>query len=359
MRLLMLVSDAHGSMGGIAQFNRDAIDALCGSAAVDEIVVLPRLVSEEFVPLAKVRYDLAAARGKLAFASHALREAAGGRFDLVICGHVNLMPVAAMAARIGGAKLALVVHGTDVWTRPGSLTAASVRRADLIISVSQMTLERMRRWLPGSKPDTAIVPNTVRLDRFGAGAKDTELVAKYGLAGRRVVMTLGRMAANEQAKGFDQVIEVMPRLLKSAPDLVYLCAGDGNDRPRLEAKARNLGLADAVIFTGRVPEERKADYYRLADAYVMASREEGFGIVVLEALACGVPVVGSKIDATREALLEGELGQTVDPNNSTELEQAILKAIDQPKGVPERLSYFGFANFEQRLRTALTPVMAA
>jgi glycosyltransferase involved in cell wall biosynthesis len=203
-----------------------------------------------------------------------------------------------------------------------------------------------------------VVPNAVRLERFGMGEKPPDLVLRYGLQGKRVIMTLGRMSANERAKGFDQVIELMPRLRAHCPDLVYLCAGDGDDRPRLEAKARDMRCADAVVFTGRIPEDRKPDYFRLADAYVMASRWEGFGIVVIEALACGVPVVGSTADATQEALLHGELGPAVDPDDPDALVAAILEALARPRRVPERLTYYAFENFQARLRAALQPLLA-
>ncbi len=181
----------------------------------------------------------------------------------------------------------------------------------------------------------------------------------YGLAGKRVVMTLGRMAADERAKGFDEVIALMPRLLARAPDLIYLCAGDGDDRARLEAKAAALGLAGAVVFTGNVPEAEKPDHYRLADAFVLASRGEGFGIVLLEALACGIPVLGSTADATQEALLDGELGPSADPGDPERLADAILAALARPRGVPQRLSHYAFDAFQRRMGEALAPVLAA
>jgi glycosyltransferase involved in cell wall biosynthesis len=176
---------------------------------------------------------------------------------------------------------------------------------------------------------------------------------RHGLADRTVIMTLGRMDSRERAKGFDEVIAAMPQLRKTRPDLTYLCAGDGDDRERLEEKARALGVADIVVFTGRIPEERKADYLRLADAYVMPSREEGFGFVILEALACGIPVVASAIDGTREALRNGELGTLVDPADPAALERVILDAVQRPKAVPAGLDHFLFANFARRLREAL------
>src|SRR5581483_442399 len=119
--------------------------------------------------------------------------------------------------------------------------------------------------------------------------------------------------------------------------------GDGNDRARLEAKAAQLGLSDRVVFAGYVPDEEKAAHYRLADAFVMPGRGEGFGIVYLEAMACGVPVVASKRDASREVVRDGELGIVVDPDAPGELRAGILAVLRCPKGtVPAGLSYFSF-----------------
>lgn len=356
----MLASDAHGGFGGIAQYNRDLIDALVSQPQVEEIVVLVRSIEDaDFTAPAKATYDRAAVGGAFAFIWRALRWAsAGGRFDLVLCGHVNLAPLALLARFIAGARLIVSVHGTDVWTRPPRcLTGVSLRAADMILSVSAFTVERMRSWLRGCIPPVVVIPNAIDPERFGPGRKDPDLTKRYGLGGKRVIMTLGRMAANERAKGFDELIELMPRLHDRRPDLIYLCAGDGDDRARLEAKACDLGCADTVVFTGRVPEERKADYFRLADAYVHPSQMEGFGIVLLEALACGIPVVGSTADATQEALLHGELGRAVDPFDSEALTEAILEAVNQPKRVPERLSHYAHDNFRKRVGRALDLVM--
>ena len=356
----MLASDAHGGFGGIAQYNRDLIDALVSQPQVDEIVVLVRgIENPDFAAPAKVTYDRAAAGGAFMFILRTLHWAAtGGRFDLVLCGHVNLTPLALVARWIAGARLVVCVHGTDVWTRPPRwVTGWSLRAADMILSVSMFTVERMRSWLRAPIPPVVVIPNAIDIERFGPAEKDPELVARHGLTGKRVIMTLGRMAANERAKGFDELIELMPRLRELCPDLIYLCAGDGDDRARLEAKARELGCQDIVLFTGRIPELRKADYFRLADAYIHPSQMEGFGIVLLEALACGIPVVGSTVDATEEALLHGELGRAVDPFDRQALTEAILEAINQPKRVPERLAYFAHANFRTRVGEALKLVM--
>lgn len=356
----MLASDAHGGFGGIAQYNRDLIDALVSQPHLEEIVVLVRDIENADLKVpAKVMYNRKAADGALAFILQTLHQAIlGGRIDLVICGHVNLTPLALLARWMTGARLVVSIHGTDVWTRPPRwVTGWSLRMADMILSVSAFTVERMRTWLKSPIPSVVVIPNAISGKRFSPGEKEPDLVERYGLAGKRVMMTLGRMAANERAKGFDELIDLMPQLNALCPNLVYLCAGDGDDRARLEGKARDLGCEDTVIFPGRIPEARKVDYFRLADAYVHPSQMEGFGIVLLEALACGVPVVGSTVDATEEALLHGELGRAVNPFDSHALTEAILEAIKQPKCVPERLSHYGHENFRARVGEAIKLVM--
>ena len=138
----------------------------------------------------------------------------------------------------------------------------------------------------------------------------------------------------------------------------HLVVGDGDDRPRLEAKVRSLGMGDRVVFTGYIPEGEKADHYRLADAYVMPGRGEGFGFVFLEAMACGIPVVGSTLDGSREALRQGALGILVDPHRPGDIQAGILAALKRPRGVvPEGLEYFSFENFEQRCHQILQHVI--
>ena len=135
-----------------------------------------------------------------------------------------------------------------------------------------------------------------------------------------------------------------------------MAAGDGPDKQRLQDKVSSLGLTDCVIFTGRIPDETKSDYYRLADLYVMPSQGEGFGFVILEALACGVPVVASRLDGTREAVLDGKLGILVDPRDPDSIAQGIQEGLRRPREVPEGLEYFSYSHFSERLRQALSSV---
>jgi len=183
--------------------------------------------------------------------------------------------------------------------------------------------------------------------------KRKDLLDHYKLENSILIMTLARLSGAEQYKGVDEVLEAMPALLEKEPRLKYLVAGDGDDRPRLERKAQSLGLSEKVIFAGMIKEADKADHFRLADAFVMPGRGEGFGFVFLEALACGVPAVGSQVDGSREALRDGMLGELVDPTNPESIKQGILKALAKPKAIPEGLGYFAWPAFAERVAAAM------
>ncbi|MGO8699651.1 MAG: glycosyltransferase [Limisphaerales bacterium] len=202
------------------------------------------------------------------------------------------------------------------------------------------------------------MPNSIAIEDFGPGTKDKSLAARYGIQNRKVLFTLGRLSEDERYKGIDEVLEALPVLGQAVPNIVYMVAGGGNDRARLEQKATALGVEDRVIFTGYVPEEEKAAYYRLADAFVLPGWGEGFGIVYLEAMACGIPVVASKLDASHEAVRHGELGVLVNPKNPAELQAGILEALRRPKGVvPKGLDYFSFQNFCQRCHSIVDQIL--
>jgi phosphatidylinositol alpha-1,6-mannosyltransferase len=122
-------------------------------------------------------------------------------------------------------------------------------------------------------------------------------------------------------------------LRKRFPDLVHVVAGDGDDRQRLEAVAAELAPG-IVRFLGFVPDAELPDLYRLADLYVMPSTEEGFGIVYLEAAACGLRVVGGRGGGTADAIPDERVGVIVDPADRTALSAAIEQQLAQGKADP-------------------------
>ncbi len=367
MTALAILTDTYGGRGGIAQVNRDLVDALVAYPGVDRVRVLPRVPTEGGAVPAGVSVAWEAAGGARAFLTALGRETVSGGYGVVVCGHLHLAPFAAVAAARAGVPLVVVAHGVEAWGPPhwpatqGRLATAAagaaLRRAARVVSVSALTRDRLVARFGVDPGRVAVVPNAVDLAAFGPGPPRADLAARYGLAGRTVLMTLARLSPHERYKGVDETLAVLPALAETVPDVAYLVCGGGDDRARLEAEARRLGVADRVVFAGYVPEDEKADHYRLADAFVMPGRGEGFGIVYLEALACGVPVVASSADASREAVLGGALGVVVDPDDQDAVREGILDALARPKGVPAGLDHFSQARFAGRWHAILDELL--
>ncbi len=357
MNILALLTIAYGGRGGIARHNRHLLEALCLSDGVESVVALPRVVAEEAVPFPRrltFRSDLAGSKrayinglAKLIFSN--------ASFDVVVCGHLNLLPLAYVAARIKRAELFLIVHGIESWDPPDLLRRHLAGSVDKLVSVSDFTRRKVLAWSNIPADRAIVIPNCIQTEGYGPGPKRADLLARYGLVGRRIVLTVGRLSANEQYKGHDELLEVFTKLPGELADVAYLIVGDGDDRARLVAKAEELGIGDRVVFAGYVPDEDMIDHYRLADVFAMPGRGEGFGIVYLEALACGIPVIASSADASQEAVLGGTLGKIVDPNDSDALVEAIKGQLECPLQISaEALSTFDKNAFNVRWSIACT-----
>ncbi len=362
MRILALVSDAFGGLGGIAQFNRYLLGALCAYPGVTEVVAVTRLCPLPLEPLPpKLTYVTSGINSKLWYLLAVLRRlVTPGKYELICCGHLNLLPLAYLAKCKTRPPLAVFIHGIEAWQPPRSAIAACVAaKVDAVISVSELTTARFLAWARLPRDRVFLLPNAVARQHYRVGRKNPDLLQRYGLAGKSVLLTLSRLCAAHNYKGIDEVLGVMPALAAELPEIAYLIVGDGDDRERLQAKARSLGVADRVVFAGFIPEKEKLDHYHLADAYVMPGWGEGFGIVYLEAMACGIPVLGSKLDGSREALRDGALGILVDPHDPDELRWGILEALNRPRGIiPPGLSHFSLENFTRRCHENVRRIMA-
>ena len=359
MRVLCLPTDGYGGHGGIAQHCRHLLGALAEDGRVEKIVAIPRVLPEASAPApAGIEYLTGRSPSLAGYLSAVLGHGVlCRRWQVVVTEHIHLLPLAALIAWLHQARLCLVIHGFEAWTRPlkrpACLLEWALNRLDVVVAVSRVTRERFGRW-SGLKDDRVkVIPNALPHVAGRTGPGVGALIERYAIGDGPVIMSMGRMSSTERAKGFDEVLGVLPALVESLPGIRYLLVGDGDDRHRLTRLAEELGIASRVIFTGRIGESEKADHFRLADAFVMPSRLEGFGYVFLEAMACGLPVVGSRLDGSNEPLMDGRLGTLVDPDDGDAIRRAILAAIAKGKSVPADLAHFSLAQFGARIRQAI------
>jgi phosphatidylinositol alpha-1,6-mannosyltransferase len=325
MRVLALVTEAFGGRGGIAQYNRDLLQALAVAPGVSALRVLPR-EAQAPAPTPAGIHQLSARSTRSSYAAAATVLAAMWAPDLIVCGHLYMAPLAVALAQRGAVPVWLQLHGIDAWQHSSVPRRWAAERCALVSCVSRHTRRQLLHWCNLPPHRVRVLPDTVD-PRFCPGTRDEALASRLGLAARRVVLTVGRLAASERYKGHDRVLRCLPGLLARYPDLIYAIAGDGDDRGRLESLARELGVAARVRFLGYVPDADLPALYRLADVFAMPSTGEGFGIVYLQALASGTPVVAGSGDASADPLRDGELGRLVDPSSELELAQAIAQSL--------------------------------
>jgi len=366
--IVALVMDAFGGRGGIAAYNRYLLQAVCSHPEVDRVVALPRSVPYDPGPMPpNLHFRTAAAGGKLHYgaAVAAFAAFANGGPELVVCGHLNLLPFAHLLRLRFHCPVLPVVYGNEAW-RPSVHASVNhlCRRIEEFVAIRKFTADRLRHWAGISDARFYYLPNCIDLAEFGAGPKRQDLVAKYRLQGRTVIMTAGRMDSREKNKGFDEVLETLPQLSVELPDVLYLAMGDGDDQARLEDKARTLGVADRVVFAGWVPEAEKADYYRLADVVAMPGSDPlydryPYRFAFLEPLACGVPVVGSELQdvAERDDPDTRQLLVQVNPHDRSDIKRGIIEALaKRGHGINPVLQKFSYQAFECSAHAMLNEV---
>lgn len=251
--------------------------------------------------------------------------------ERVFCGHINLAPLVNVFCRPLGIPYTVLTYGKEVWKPLPSLKRRSLQQADEIWTISRYSRDLLCQSNQITLEKVKILPCVIDGEKFTIGEKSPELTAKYGLEDHQILMTVARLWSGDIYKGVDVTIRALPKILSVFPDVKYLVIGRGDDQPRLAQLAKELGVENQVIFAGFVPTEDLVNHYRLADAYIMPS-QEGFGIVYLEAMACGIPVLSGDDDGSADPLQDGLMGWCVpyrDPDAVANACISILKNEDQ------------------------------
>lgn len=314
VKVLALLTDAFCGYGGIAQYNRDLISALETSEIISKIVVLVRIAPElqnEPGAVTPIRFGKKTVQhrprfGRLNYSLRALTTALRERPDIIISGHLFHGPLALAISKLVGAKLMCQLHGVEVWGPIKGSHLRALELADQVWCVSRDTKAHLDAKSGRSPPNTVVVPNTVAPNFVPMNRAEARLKFSFGEA--YSILSVGRLDSREQYKGHDRIIKEMPRLKEVRPDIQYFIAGEGDDQPRLENLVRDHGLDGCVTFLGKVPYADLPALYNAADLFALPSTGEGFGIVFLEAMACGTPAIGLDVGGAPDALCHGELG---------------------------------------------------
>jgi teichuronic acid biosynthesis glycosyltransferase TuaC len=312
----MWPSEAHPVFGGFVKRNTEALRA--HGAGVD---VVANTDPRTGVIPSVAKYAQLARRVR--------RHVAGKDYDAVI-GHY-LYPTAGMAntaARLAGAKLVLVVHGTDSRSvrrsDPWALASRrALRSADLVIAVSHALAHTLR--------DDLRLPSRIPIEVIHMGIDDGVFVpdstARSALAvgeSERIVLYVGNLV---HVKGLDVLQSAFERLVASGQaDRLVLVGGGPLEAGLREWASDNVALRNRVLLTGRIEQAEVARWMAAADVLALPSRNEGLGLVLLEAMACGTPCVASRVGGVPE-IVDGAVGALVPPDDPMALAAALARVL--------------------------------
>jgi phosphatidylinositol alpha-1,6-mannosyltransferase len=340
MKILYVGTDVDAK-GGIPRYSRYQVQALRGAWGEGAVRVfsLCRKEDDAFEEVLAIHHygGGTALASKLRFSASVVAHAARWRPDVVLANHISLSPVAAVAARAARGMAVLNVYGHEVWSGLRPRDRYGLQRSHRIIADCHFTSRYVASDLsiPGDRIVT--VWDCVDVDRFTPGEPAAGVPERYGIPprdGRLTLMTLGRPFEDQSHKGFHRLIQMMAKLPADAP-VRYVVAGDGPSRPALERRAREPDLAGRVFLTGSIHERDLADVYRACDVLALVSdrgkgRGEGVPLAVLEAAACGKPVLVGNQDGSQEAVVEGDNGFILDPFDLDALCDRVLRLAADP-----------------------------
>lgn len=287
--------------------------------------------------------------------------------DIVILNHINLSLIGIVIKLINPkCNVCLIAHGIEVWRPLNYIKNIFLKKyCDKIVCVSNFTKAQMVSR-HGANPSKCVVLNNavdpfIRLpDKF---EKPEYLLNRYGLThSNQVIFTLTRLASSEQYKGYEQVIKAISNLKKGFPGIKYVLSGqyDSGEEMRIRDLINAYQVNEAVILTGFLSENELTDHFLLADLFVLPSKKEGFGIVFVEALACGLPVICGNADGSTDAIKDGKLGTAINVDDLEELQNTINRYLSMPLTLEKRLKlqteclvYFNERHYRENLQKIL------
>ncbi|MCX7140564.1 MAG: glycosyltransferase family 4 protein [Proteobacteria bacterium] len=263
----------------------------------------------------------------LGFSFQAIESAWQDRPSVIISTHLNFGPIANFIRGLLGIPYVLVAHGIDVHANLSRSRLSALRSANAVWAVSRWTRDRLLD-VGVVAARIHILPNTVSQEVFTIAPPDSALRQRYAIApDEKVILTVARLDAEESYKGYDNVLRALPQVRGAIGKVRFLIVGKGNDTARVQGLVADLGLSDCVTLCGFVPDGELPAHYRLADVFALPSLGEGFGIVFLEAMACGIPVLGGNRDGSVEALADGALGRLVDPTSVESISHGLIALL--------------------------------
>lgn len=358
------------SVGGIQMAGRQTAAALASIASERsgscEFLSLNDANGEREAAAGQLRFKYRGfARSKSRFIVAALR-VARARPDVIFAAHPNLAPIAAVMKLLARqAQVIVGTHGIEVWQPLTAFRRKALRRADLVLAPSSDTARKLTEVQGVRAENIRRLPWPVDSEIMDLAEPRQNLPRPIGFPDGRVILTVGRWAANERYKGADLLVHAVAALAFEFPDLNLVLVGSGDDLPHLQELARGSSAPEHIHFLTNLSRRELGFCYDSAEIFALPSTGEGFGLVFLEAMAFRKPVVGTPLGGIRDIVDDGLQGLLVEPRNLAALVSALRRLLaDQTfrteLGARARqrvLVEFSFVQFRKQLENILNGVV--
>jgi phosphatidylinositol alpha-1,6-mannosyltransferase len=355
MRILMLATQ-FGGRGGIQFAGRLILRVLREWAGTDaQITVLSaRDSATDLEELPAACTALSACGSRLKFLWRARQLLRGGQWDLVLLGHLHLAPLLALATPAGPPPVVAMIYGIEAWQRISGLRRRGLLKVSRLLYISEHTRRRSESqnvWMTQIAGDVCYLGLLPEEDCFPVVALPP------GCDPGRYAVAIGRMDCRERYKGFEELIRIWPRVERAHPGYRLVVIGDGSDQPRLKSLATELQAR--VTFTGGIDDDLRDCLLRKCAALCLPSRGEGFGLVYLEAMRLGKPVLAGSTDAGKEVVADGQSGRAVSGQDPDELLAGVLDVLGERgrvmglAGRQRYLEHFSYSRFYERFTEQL------
>ena len=349
--------------GGISSVSRSMVDILerardegrCG--AIDRVLLLDEATAPRY---GTTQGRESRARGSQPrFVAQMWLEILRGRPDFVLFDHVGLARGLFPGWPVPRPEYRIFVHGLELRGADGDRRGDALRGASSILANSDFTNEMLSEMIPELAPRITTVPLCVEPNRIQEWT-DRRPDSAAGAERKPAALIVGRMWKDQPGKGHEALIDGWPKVVERIPGAELWIVGGGDQVEDLTSRARDRGVADAVVFQGRVSDERLSELYSEASVFAMPSAQEGFGLVYLEAMWHGLPCVASTMDAG-QFVVDEESGRLVPYGDADATADAIVTLLSDPVDLARRgelartrvETRFSFGAFEVNLCEAL------
>lgn len=354
----LFLTDCYGGRGGIAQYNRNLINSLISIKDLNEITIFQRKIvyKSEKIPK-KINLISNISNSKVNYILKTIFHSIfGKKYDIIICCHIHLLPFAWLLSLKNNCPLVLIIYGEEAWKpTKHKISNFFCRKIDHLCSIRHYTAKKFFEWANITNKKYTYLPNCIEPKQYVGKSKNKKIIEKYKLKNKKIIISCARLDQEDKYKGIDETIQALGDISKKIPNIFYIVIGDGNDKKRLEQKAKKLKVDHLILFLGKVKEKTKIDIYKIGHVMSMPGSRKTFDrypfrFVNLEGLASGMHVLCSELKYKSDLKDENiKMLTQVNPKNQKKIVSKIIYLLNKKKKISPYLKNLYFKYFKKKV----------